>query len=124
MSAAKILIIDDNPTNLKLGKAVLTAEGFEVSTAIDAEEAQTMLDAIRPRLILMDLQLPGMDGLELTRRLRADAVHRSVIIVAMTAYAMKGDEAKAGEAGCAGYIIKPINTRTLAATVVSYLSYP
>jgi two-component system, cell cycle sensor histidine kinase and response regulator CckA len=93
-----ILIVDDNPANLKLARVMLTAEGYEVRVAVDAEEALSLLADFRPRLILMDLQLPGMDGLTLTRRLKDDPATCDVAIVALTAYAMKGDEDKAMQA--------------------------
>ena len=121
MAGEAILIVDDNPMNLKLARVVLAGEGYEVHTAVDAEDALTALQGLRPRLILMDLQMPGMDGLELTRRLKADPELKSTIVVALTAYAMKGDEGKATAAGCDGYVTKPIDTRTLATTVASYL---
>src|SRR5437867_7795587 len=87
-----ILIVDDNQMNLKLVRVVLAGEGYEVRTAADAEDALGVLQQWRPCLILMDLQLPGMDGLELTRRLKDDPATREIVIVAITAYAMKGDE--------------------------------
>ena len=121
MADETILIVDDNPTNLKLARVLLTGEGYIVRTAGDAEEALAVLQAYRPRLILMDLQLPGMDGLELTRRLKADPDLRSIVIVALTAYAMKGDEDKALAAGCDGYIAKPIDTRTLPDVIRAHL---
>src|SRR5689334_900620 len=102
MSAEPILIVDDNPQNLKLVRVLLVSEGYDVRTAADAEEALAELESFEPRLILMDLQLPGMDGLELTRRLKADPLRRHIAIVALTAYAMKGDELKALGAGCDG----------------------
>jgi len=117
-----ILIVDDNPTNLKLARVVLAAEGYEVRVAVDAEEALTILDGFHPRLILMDLQLPGMDGLTLTRRLKGDPATSGVAILALTAYAMKGDEEKARQAGCDGYITKPIDTRTLPAVIAGVLA--
>jgi two-component system cell cycle response regulator DivK len=117
-----ILIVDDNPTNLKLARVVLAAEGYEVRVAVDAEEALTMLAGFHPRLILMDLQLPGMDGLTLTRRLKEDPATSDVAILALTAYAMKGDEEKARQAGCDGYITKPIDTRTMAAVIAGVLA--
>src|SRR5438270_12790061 len=101
-----ILIIDDNPANLKLTRALLSAEGYHVSTAEDAEQALLVLNGFQPRLILMDIQLPGMDGLELTRRLRADPKTRGAVIVALTAYSMKDDEQRVRKAGCDGYISK------------------
>jgi len=93
-----------------------------VSTAEGAEEAITILEDFRPRLILMDLQMPGMNGFELARRLKGDAATRDIVIVALTAYAMKGDEERAREAGCDGYVSKPIDTRTLPALVARHLS--
>jgi len=116
-----ILIVDDNAVNLKLMRVLMLGEGYEVRTAVNAEEALTVLAEIAPRLILMDLQMPGMDGLELTRRLKKDPALSRTVIVALTAYAMKGDEAKALEAGCDGYVTKPIDTRTLAATIARHL---
>ncbi|TMA25643.1 MAG: response regulator [Deltaproteobacteria bacterium] len=121
MSGEKILIVDDNPTNLKLVRVLLSAEGYEVRTAMDAEEALAVIREFQPRLILMDIQLPGMDGLTLTRKLKADPETRDTIVVAVTAYAMKGDEARALAAGCDGYIAKPIDTRTLPKTLARFL---
>lgn len=121
MTGATILIVDDNPINLKLARVTLRGEGYDVHAAADAEEALALLERIHPRLILMDIQLPGMDGLELTRRLKADATTSDIVILALTAYAMKGDEQRAHEAGCDGYIAKPIDTRTLPSLVGRYL---
>ncbi|HEV8324102.1 MAG TPA: response regulator [Myxococcota bacterium] len=121
MPGEPLLVVDDNPANLKLLRLTLQLEGFEVRTAEDAEEALRVLASFRPRLILMDLQLPGMDGLDLTRRLKADPATRDVIILAVTAYAMKGDDEKARAAGCDGYVTKPIDTQTLTALVAAYL---
>lgn len=121
MAGEPILIVDDNPVNLKLVRVLLTTEGYDVRTATDAEEALEALGTFHPRLTLMDLQLPGMDGLELTRRLKADPATRDIIVLALTAYAMKGDEEKALAAGCDGYIPKPIDTRTLPGVVARYL---
>jgi len=117
-----ILIVDDNPLNAKLTGLLLAHNGYVVQTAKDAEHAQDVLKTFRPDLILMDLQLPGMDGFELTRLLKADASLAGVKIVALTAYAMKGDEHKAFAAGCDGYIAKPIDTRTLPGLVAAYLA--
>lgn len=122
MAGEPILIVDDNPTNLKLARVVLAAEGYEVRVAVDAEEALAMLDGFHPRLILMDLQLPGMDGLTLTRLLKGDPATSDVAILALTAYAMKGDEEKARQAGCDGYITKPIDTRGLPAVIAGVLA--
>jgi CheY-like chemotaxis protein len=117
-----ILIVDDNPANLKLARVVLSGEGYLVRTAGDATEALSALQSFHPRLILMDLQMPGMDGFELTRRLKADPATRGMVILALTAYAMKGDEERAREAGCDGYIAKPIDTRSLPGVVAGYLA--
>jgi CheY-like chemotaxis protein len=116
-----ILIVDDNPTNAKLLAYVLARAGYPVATAADASAALAAIASARPRLILMDLQLPGIDGFELTRRLKADPATAGIVIVAVTAYAMTGDEDRARAAGCDGYLPKPIDTRTLADTVASYL---
>jgi CheY-like chemotaxis protein len=121
MAGEAILIVDDNPTNLKLVRILLQGEGYDARTATDAEEALELLKSFHPRLILMDVQLPGMDGLELTRRLKANADTREIIVVALTAYAMKGDEQKVLAAGCDGYVPKPINTRSLPRLVAEYL---
>jgi two-component system cell cycle response regulator DivK len=117
-----VLVVDDNIDNLDLTQILLVGEGFEVRVALDAEQALKTLQSYRPNLILMDIQLPGMDGLELTRRLRLDPALRDVIIVALSAYAMRGDQDNARLAGCDGYVTKPINTRTFADTVRGYLS--
>lgn len=113
MPGHPILIVDDNPLNLKLTRILLASEGYEVRTAVNAEEMAAALQSFRPRLILMDIQLPGIDGLDLTRRLKQDPATRDVPVVALTAYAMKGDEQRALDAGCDGYIAKPIDTRSL-----------
>ena len=122
MAGEPILIVDDNAQNLKLARVILAADGYDVTTAVDAEDAMRQLGSYTPRLILMDLQLPGMDGLELTRRLKADPNFRDVVIVALTAYAMKGDEEKAYAAGCDGYISKPIDTAALPRIVAGLLA--
>ena len=122
MEGKSILIVDDNIQNLKLARVVLANEGFDVYTASNAEDALQLLRTVTPRLILMDIQLPGMDGLELTRRLKADPATRAVRIIALTAYAMKGDDEKAFAAGCDGYITKPIDVEGLPVVVSSYLA--
>lgn len=121
MAGEPILIVDDNPVNLKLLRITLAVAGYDVQTAVDAEQARSVLASFRPRLILMDVQLPGMDGLELTRRLKAEPATRDAVILAVSAYAMKGDEQRALAAGCDGYVTKPIDTRTLGSTVARYL---
>jgi CheY-like chemotaxis protein len=121
MAGDPILIVDDNAVNLRLARTVLAGEGYEVRTAADADEALSVLQAFRPRLILMDMQMPGMDGFELTRRLKADPATKEIIVLALTAYAMKGDEERAREAGCDGYVSKPIDTRALPALIARTL---
>jgi CheY-like chemotaxis protein len=116
-----ILVVDDNPTNLKLVAYLMTAHGFDVGTAGSADEAMAAIAATRPKVILMDIQLPGVDGLELTRRLKADPATRDIVIVAVTAYAMKGDQDRAIEAGCDGYVTKPIDTRTLPTLIADFI---
>ncbi len=122
MAGEPILIVDDNAANLKLARVLLQAEGYEVRAAANAEEALAVLKGYRPRLILMDIQMPGMDGLELTRRLKADPSLSHVVILALTSYAMKGDEEKAMAAGCDGYFAKPIDTRRLPAQIAEFLA--
>jgi CheY-like chemotaxis protein len=114
-------VIDDNAINLKLLVIVLDDEGYEVRTARDAEEALAVLETYSPSLILMDLQLPGMDGLQLTRLLKQDPTRSSIRIIAVTSYAMKGDDQKAFEAGCDDYITKPISTVALPQLVARHL---
>jgi CheY-like chemotaxis protein len=120
--SATILVVEDNPTNLKLASDLLEYEGHEILKAVDAEEAQVILAHTLPDLILMDIALPGMDGLTLTRKLKADPRTRHIRIVAHTAYAMKGDEEKAIDAGCDGYITKPIDTRKLPQQIAAFLT--
>jgi two-component system, cell cycle response regulator DivK len=124
MPGEPILIVDDNPINLKLARVLLAAEGYQVRTAEDAVEALAALEQFHPRLILMDIQMPGVDGLVLARRLKAAPATKDIVIVALTAYAMKGDNEKALAAGCDGYVAKPIDTRTLPAVIASYLNGP
>ena len=121
MKPACILVVDDNPTNLKLVSDVLEFEGHEILKAGDAEEAQGVIQRTVPDLILMDIALPGMDGLTLTRKLKTDEKTRHIIIAALTAFAMKGDDQKANEAGCDGYITKPVDTRKLPGQVAELL---
>lgn len=123
MTGEPILVVDDNPLNVKLLRVLLTKQGYEVRTATDAEEALQMLgDDYRPRLILLDIQLPGMDGYQLVKKLKGDPGLRAVRVVAVTSYAMKGDEQKALDAGFDGYIPKPIDTRTLPDVVAKHLA--
>ncbi|MGE3756519.1 MAG: response regulator [Pseudobdellovibrionaceae bacterium] len=113
----RILVVDDNPTNLKLAADLLESEGYEVDRARDAEEAIEILQGELPHLVLMDLALPGMDGLTLTRKLKSESRTKDLLIFAVTASAMKGDEEKVMAAGCDGYISKPIDTEALLTRV-------
>lgn len=116
-----ILVIDDNPVNLKLAAEVLLADGHVVIRAEDAEQALSLLEVHMPDLVLTDIALPRMDGLQLTRKLKADPRYRHLPVVALTASAMKGDEARVLDAGCDAYIAKPIDTRTLSAQITRLL---
>jgi two-component system, cell cycle response regulator DivK len=117
MAGEPILIVDDTPVNLKLTRILLVNEGYRVLTAGSAEEALDLLRNHHPALVLADIQLPGIDGLELTRRIKQDEKTRDIAVMALTAFAMSGDEQKAIDAGCDGYITKPIDTRTLGARI-------
>jgi CheY-like chemotaxis protein len=122
MILGKVLIVDDNRANLKLARVVLSLEGLDVRTALSAEEALTELESFTPDLILMDLQLPGIDGLQLTRKLKADPNRHHITVLAVTAYAMKGDMERALAAGCDGYISKPFDPPTLCSLVAHHLT--
>jgi len=122
MDAETILVVDDHAINLKLVAEVLERAGYRVLKAADADQAQSVIKKTLPDLILMDIALPGMDGLTLTRNLKADERTRHIPVVALTAFAMKGDDQKAFDAGCEGYISKPIDTRKLPQQVASYLA--
>ena len=117
VNAARVLIVDDHPATVELTKFVLDAAGFVVESTTDASHAMLLIAAFRPDLILMDIQMPGIDGLELTRRLKAEPSMRHIVVVAFTAFAMKGDEARMRAAGCDGYIAKPFDVASFAATV-------
>jgi two-component system, cell cycle response regulator DivK len=112
-----VLVVDDNPQNCKLVAFLMKHHGYEVATASDATGALVEIARRRPSLILMDLQLPGVDGLELTRSLKANPATAEIRIVAVTAYAMSADRQRALAAGCDDFVTKPIDTRTLPALV-------
>ena len=122
MAGEHILIVDDTPVNLKLTRILLVNEGYQVLTAASAEEALELLCDHRPELVLADIQLPGMDGLEMTRRIKQNPATSGITVVALTAFAMMGDEQKALDAGCDGYITKPIDTHTLGQRIRQYLA--
>jgi two-component system cell cycle response regulator DivK len=121
MPGERVLVVEDDAINLKLIVYLLKVHNYVVTVATNGEAA---LEAIRrhlPDVVLMDVQLPGVDGLEVVRRLRADIASRELLIIAVTAYAMNGDKEKALVAGCDDYIIKPIDTRTLPAVIAKLL---
>jgi CheY-like chemotaxis protein len=122
MTGNKILIIEDNLMNLELATDLLEANGFVVATAQTAEEGLRLARELLPDLVLMDFSLPGMDGLSATKHLKADPATRHLTVVGLTANAMKGDEQIALNAGCDGYLTKPIDTRTFAATVKQFIA--
>jgi two-component system, cell cycle response regulator DivK len=121
MTGQTILIIEDNPMNLELATDLLEARGFSVLQARTAEAGLHLARTAALDLVLMDISLPGMDGLSATRTLKADPATWHLTIVALTAHAMKGDAELARNAGCDGYLTKPIDTRTFAATVTDFL---
>ncbi|MCL4474002.1 MAG: response regulator [Actinobacteria bacterium] len=121
MEDKKILVVEDNVMNLELVSDLLEAHGFSVVQAQSGAAAIELAEKEQPDLILMDLQLPEMDGLEATRRLKQNRLTNSIDVVALTAHAMLGDEEKAREAGCSGYIAKPINTREFAEVISGFL---
>jgi two-component system cell cycle response regulator DivK len=116
-----ILVVEDNAANRELAAFLLESAGHTVISATDAEAGLTLARSERPALILMDIQLPGMDGLEATGLLKADASTRGIPVIALTALAMKGDEERIRAAGCDGYIAKPLAYKEFLATVSSHL---
>ena len=119
-----ILVVEDNPANMKLAVLLLTHGGYEVLSAADAEVGLALAKEKHPALILMDIQLPGMDGLEATAQLKRDPSTRDIPVVALTALAMKGDEERIRAAGCDGYIAKPMRYQEVLATVAVLLRTP
>ncbi len=118
---ARILIIEDNPDNMMLAALVLRKAGHTVLSAVDAEAGLILARAELPDLILMDIQLPGMDGLEATVLLKADAATRAIPVIALTALAMHGDEARIRAAGCDGYIAKPMRVHHFSTVIAEHL---
>ena len=117
----KILIVEDNAQNMRLIEMTLRAGGYTILKATDGIEALDMATRLRPDLIIMDIQLPRMDGVEVTARLRQMPEFQTIPIIAVTAYAMKGDEEKFAKAGCDAYLSKPINTRELPGMIAEML---
>ena len=122
MSSPKILIVEDNALNMELAVDLLQASGFCVHCTRTAEEGIRLAREVQPELVLMDISLPGMDGLCATRALKADPASRHLTVVGLTAHAMKGDEANGRDAGFDGYLTKPINTRTFVASVKEFIA--
>ena len=118
---AKVLIIEDNPANMTLATFLLQSAGHSVLAARDAETGLTLARDEQPDLVLMDIQLPGMDGLEATALLKSEEATREIPVVALTALAMKGDEERIRAAGCDGYIAKPLAYRDFLATISAHL---
>ena len=117
----KVLVVEDNPANMTLATFLLKSAGHSVLSATDAESGLTLARSEQPDLILMDIQLPGMDGLEATALLKADVTTRAIPVIALTALAMKGDEERIRAAGCDGYIAKPLAYREFLATISNIL---
>jgi CheY-like chemotaxis protein len=122
MTGKRILIIEDNLLNLELATDLLEANGFVVSSAQTAEDGLRLARELLPDLVLMDFSLPGMDGLTATKNLKTDPATRQISVVGLTANAMKGDEELALNAGCDGYLTKPIDTRTFIAAVTKFIT--
>jgi CheY-like chemotaxis protein len=121
MDGKKILLVEDNPVNRPLAVFLLRSQGYQVREATTAPEAFEMLNAEIPDLIVMDIQLPGMDGLETTRKLKEQPATADIPVIAVTSYAMKGDREKALAAGCVGYVTKPIDKNTFIQEVAAHI---
>ena len=121
VAAKNIFLVEDNPVNRRLAVFLLRSQGYQVREASTAKEAVEMLNAEIPDLIVMDIQLPGMDGLEVTRKLKEHPATADIPVIAVTSYAMQGDREKALAAGCAGYVTKPIDKNTFIQEVTAHL---
>ena len=119
---AKVLIVEDNHANMTLAVFLLQSAGHTVLSATDAEAGLTLARDEQPNLILMDIQLPGMDGLEATLLLKRDEATRAIPVIALTAFAMKGDEERIRAAGCDGYIAKPMHNQEFLAAIAAQLA--
>ena len=117
----RLLVVEDNPINLELARDILEVHGYEVFSAMTGPEGYALARALRPDLILMDIQLPGRDGLSVTRDLKADPDTRDIPVVAVTAFAMEGDRGRILQAGCDGYLSKPLHSWTLLEEVARHL---
>jgi two-component system cell cycle response regulator DivK len=121
MAEKRILLVEDNEVNRRLAGFLLRSHGYQVREATTAAAAFEMVDKERPDLIVMDIQLPGMDGLEITRKLKEQPATADIPVIAVTSYAMKGDREKAFAAGCAGYVTKPIDKTTFIQEVAAHV---
>jgi CheY-like chemotaxis protein len=121
MAGQNILLVEDNEVNRRLAGFLLRSQGYQVREATSALAALEILDKERPDLIVMDIQLPGMDGLEATRKLKEQSATADIPVIAVTSYAMKGDREKALAAGCVGYVTKPIDKNTFIQEVATHL---
>lgn len=117
----RILVIEDHEDNRRILRDLLSSAGFELIEAQTGDDGVAMAESHRPDLILMDIQLPGMDGYQATRRIKANAALRRIPIIAVTSFALSGDDVKAYEAGCDGYVTKPYSPRQLLAKIRGYL---
>ena len=120
--STRILVVEDQADNRRILRDLLSSVGYEILEAVTGDEAVTVAATQRPDLILMDIQLPGLDGHEATRRIKANPALRHIPIIVVTSYALSGDEAKAREAGCDGYVAKPFSPRELLAKIRQHLS--
>jgi two-component system cell cycle response regulator DivK len=121
---ARVLVVEDNAANMKLAVFLLESVGHTVLSAVDAEAGLAMARGESPQLILMDIQLPGIDGLEAILQLKKDEATRKIPVIALTAIAMKGDEERIMAAGCDGYISKPMRYKEFLATIATQLARP
>ena len=122
MKRKTVLVIEDNEMNMKLVRVLLQMGEYDILEAVDAESGIPLARAHKPDLVLMDVHLPGMDGLSATRIIKEDPALKRIPVIALTSYAMEGDEKKAIEAGCDGYITKPIDTRTFLDTIRKFIN--
>ena len=119
--SSRILVVEDQEDNRRIMRDLLTSAGYEMIEALTGESGVERAEADRPDLILMDIQLPGLDGYEATRRIKANPALRQIPVIVVTSYALSGDEQKARDAGCDGYVAKPFSPRALLATIRTFL---
>jgi two-component system cell cycle response regulator DivK len=117
----RILVVEDHETNRRILRDLLTSAGYELTEAVTGEEGVTLAESYRPDLILMDIQLPGLNGYEAARRIKENSTLCHIPIIAVTSYALSGDEEKALEAGCEAYVSKPFSPRLVLAKIREYL---